>query len=66
MTSFTLSGNNAYMGTLYAPECDLTLNGGGTNILDYQGACAVRSFASHGQLSFHFDRNLKRIGFMRY
>jgi len=63
MTSFTLSGNNAYMGTIYAPECNVTLNGGGNNTIDYQGACVVKSFGSNGHFNLHYDKNLSRIGF---
>ncbi len=63
MTTFTLSGNNAYMGTIYAPQCDVTLNGGGNNTIDYQGACVVKSFTSNGHFNLHYDKNLSRIGF---
>jgi type II secretory pathway pseudopilin PulG len=64
MNSFTLSGNNTYMGTVYAPECDMTLNGTGNNTtVDYQGACVVRSFNSNGHFNLHYDKNLSRIGF---
>ena len=63
MTKFTLSGNNAYMGTIYAPECDLTLNGSGNSPIDYQGACVIRSFTSNGHFGLHYDKNLSRVGF---
>jgi len=63
MTTFILSGNNAYMGTIYAPQCAVTLNGGGNNTIDYQGACVVKSFSSNGHFNLHYDKNLSRVGF---
>ena len=58
----TLSGNDVFLGTIYAPSSDLTLSGGGNNILDYQGAIAVNTIGMNGHFNFHFDENLKRKG----
>ena len=62
MTSFTLSGNDTYMGTIYAPEAAFTLNGGGSGGLDYQGALVVSSVTMNGHFNVHYDKNLSRVG----
>ncbi len=62
MTSFTLTGNDSYMGTLYAPQGSLTLSGGGSGILDYQGAIVVASISMNGRFNVHYDKNLSRTG----
>jgi hypothetical protein len=59
-TSITMSGNASYIGTVYAPEAAITLNGGGGNGLDYQGAMVVNSLTSNGHFSMHYDQNLAR------
>jgi hypothetical protein len=64
-TTIALSGNDAFMGTIYAPYADLSLSGGGSDSLDYQGAIAVRSIGMNGHFNFHFDENLKRNGPVR-
>jgi hypothetical protein len=58
--TISLSGNDVFLGTIYAPSADLTLNGGGNNTLDYQGACAVKTISMTGHFNFHFDENLKQ------
>jgi len=61
--SMTWSGNQTYLGTVYAPEADLTLNGGGnTSTNDFQGACVARSLTMNGHFNFHFDESLKAHG----
>jgi hypothetical protein len=64
-TSITLSGNDTFLGTIYAPGADLTLSGGGSNNLDYQGAVSVGTIHMNGHFNFHFDENLKRSGPIR-
>jgi hypothetical protein len=64
-TSITLSGNDTFLGAIYAPSADLTLGGGGSNNLDYQGAVAVSTIHMNGHFNFHFDENLKRSGAIR-
>jgi hypothetical protein len=61
-TSLSWSGNAQYVGTVYAPEATFTLGGGGNNVMDYQGACVVKSVVLNGKFSFHFDEDLKRHG----
>jgi hypothetical protein len=60
-TSFTLNGNNAFMGTVYAPESDFSLKGSGTTG-EFQGACVVKSVTMTGNFNFHYDKNLSRTG----
>jgi hypothetical protein len=64
-TSIALSGNNVFLGSIYAPSAALTLSGGGNNIIDFQGACAVRTIGMNGHYNFHFDENLRRKGPIR-
>jgi hypothetical protein len=61
-TSISLSGNDSFLGTIYAPNADLSMSGGGSNNLDYQGACAVNNVTMNGHFNFHFDENLIRKG----
>ena len=61
-TSASWSGNAEYIGTVYAPEAQFTLGGGGNNNRDYQGSCVVKSVIMNGHFNFHYDENLKKIG----
>jgi hypothetical protein len=68
-TSINLSGNNAFLGTFYAPNADFKLSGSGTGgsttnavQVDFQGACVVKTINMNGHFRFHFDENLKRKG----
>jgi len=61
-TSVTLGGNGQYVGTLYAPEANLSYNGGGVNTLDFQGACVIYSADINGHFNLHYDINLARTG----
>jgi hypothetical protein len=64
-TSISLSGNDSFLGSIYAPNASLTMSGGGSSTFDYQGACAVSQINMNGHFNFHFDENLKRSGPMR-
>ncbi len=61
-TDIKWGGNNAYVGTVYAPQASFTCGGGGNNTYDYQGACVVSSVNLNGHFNFHFDENLRRRG----
>ncbi len=63
-TSLNWSGNNEYIGTVFAPEASFTLGGGGTSKsgYDYQGSCVVLSVSMNGHFNFHYDQNLRRAG----
>jgi hypothetical protein len=54
-------GNDAYKGTVYAPQAVFTLAGGGSGApIDYMGACVVYQVVINGHFNFHYDENLKR------
>jgi len=61
-TEVTWTGNDQYVGTVYAPQAVFKLGGGGQNILDYQGSCVVKSVTMDGRFNFHYDENLRRRG----
>jgi hypothetical protein len=56
------NGNNTYVGTVYAPEADFSLGGGGNSIMDYQGSAVTMSASLNGHFNVHYDENLKRNG----
>lgn len=59
-TAVTWGGNNAYKGTVYAPQATFTMGGGGSTTYDFQGGCVVNSAVINGHFNFHFDENLKK------
>ena len=61
-TSLTWSGNQTYVGTVYAPNADFVLGGGGNNNYDYQGATVVKNVRMNGHFNVHYDENLGRRG----
>lgn len=61
-TSLAWSGNNNYVGTIYAPEADLSLGGGGSSILDYEGSIVGNSASLNGHFDIHYDEALGRSG----
>jgi hypothetical protein len=61
LNSFTLSGNAAFIGTIYAPDADFTGNGGGS-AGDSAGGMVVRSVTLHGHWGFHYDESLQNNG----
>lgn len=59
-TSIGLAGNATYMGTIYAPEATITLNGGGNSTTnDFQGGMIVNALNLKGHFNMHFDENLQ-------
>jgi hypothetical protein len=58
VTSFSLSGNGSFTGILVAPTVDLTLNGGGSNPIDFIGCAMVNSATLNGHFHFHYDECL--------
>ena len=62
VTSITYGGNSCFVGAIYAPEANLTLNGGGTNN-GLIGASVTKSIdALNGHYDFHFDEDLLSSG----
>jgi hypothetical protein len=62
----TLSGNSALVGTIYAPQADFTLGGGGTTVYDFVGASITKNVTMNGHYNFHYDENLRRVGPQRW
>jgi Tfp pilus assembly protein PilX len=62
LTTISWSGNGSYMGTVYAPEANLTAGGGGSAIYDFQGSVVCNTVSMNGHFNFHYDENLRRNG----
>ncbi|MEY2408555.1 MAG: hypothetical protein QOF48_1225 [Verrucomicrobiota bacterium] len=65
VTSITLSGNAGFTGTIYAPNANFTMNGGGNNTTDFIGASITKSVTMHGHFNFHYDEALGRVAATR-
>ena len=61
VTSVTYGGNSSFIGVIYAPEADLTLNGGGNNN-GLIGASITKTITMNGHYNFHFDEDLLTSG----
>lgn len=61
-TQIRFMGNAGFIGTIYAPEADFSLGGGGSSTYDFIGASTTRSVQMNGHFNFHFDENLLREG----
>jgi hypothetical protein len=62
VTSITYGGNSSFIGAIYAPEANLTLNGGGNNN-GLTGSSITKSIvAMNGHYNFHFDEDLLTAG----
>jgi len=62
VTQITYGGNSSFVGVVYAPEANLTLNGGGNNN-GLMGASVTKSInALNGHYNFHFDEDLLTAG----
>jgi hypothetical protein len=65
-TKFAFSGNSALVGTIYAPQADFTLGGGGSTVYDFIGASITKTVQMNGHYNFHYDENLQRVGPQRW
>lgn len=61
-TSVTFSGNAGFTGTIYAPNAEFRMNGGGNNATDFVGASITRSVTLNGHFNFHYDEALGSFG----
>lgn len=61
-TSFNMTGNAAWTGTIYAPEANIKLGGGGANTYDIVGAIIGSTITMNGHFNFHFDEALLGSG----
>jgi hypothetical protein len=62
VTSISFSGNASFTGTIYAPNADFTLNGSGTDTIDFIGASITKTAKMNGHFNFHYDEALRFIG----
>ncbi len=58
--SIDISGNAAFTGVIYAPQADITMNGGGNNVYDVVGAIVGNTAKMNGHFKFHYDEALGR------
>jgi hypothetical protein len=58
----SLPSNGDFTGAIYAPEADFHLNGGGSTLLHFCGACVARSIQVNGLYKFHYDEALGEFG----
>jgi len=61
-TSVSLTGNASFTGTIYAPEADIKLGGGGNSTYDFVGSIIGNTVTMNGHFDFHFDENLLAAG----
>jgi hypothetical protein len=64
-TKITYSGNSIFVGTIYAPDADLKLSGGGSSTFDINGSVIAKSVTFSGHFMFHFDEDLINSGASR-
>jgi hypothetical protein len=62
VTNIQFSGNADFTGTIYAPNADFRLNGGGNNPIDFIGASITKSARMNGHFNFHYDEALRVMG----
>ncbi|MEW6301881.1 MAG: hypothetical protein AB1705_00310 [Verrucomicrobiota bacterium] len=55
-----LSGNGTLISTIYAPDAEMKMSGGGTDIIDFSGAAIVGKVTGSGSFRFHYDEALGR------
>jgi hypothetical protein len=61
-TSLALGGNAEFRGTIYAPNADFTLSGGGNTVTDFIGSSITKTVKMDGKFNFHYDEALRRVG----
>ncbi|MBI2948407.1 MAG: hypothetical protein HYY23_12250 [Verrucomicrobia bacterium] len=52
------SGNSGFIGTIYAPNAEFKLSGGGSDSVDFVGASITGQVTMSGHYNFHFDESL--------
>ena len=65
-TQLALGGNATFVGSVYAPNADVTLKGGGSTVKDFCGAIVAKSIVFGGNYNFHFDEALTRGRFRNF
>lgn len=57
-----ITGNAEFTGTVYAPNANMTLGGGGSVDYDFVGASVTKSVKMNGHYKFHYDESLGMFG----
>ena len=58
-TRIDITGNGAFYGTIYAPEADFYLKGGGkSSTEDFTGSSITKNTTMTGNFNFHYDESL--------
>ena len=57
-TSLNFQANGAFTGTIYAPNADFALGGGGNDTYDFIGATVTKTLTMTGHFHFHYDESL--------
>lgn len=61
-TSFAWDNVAVGVGTVYAPEANVTLSGRGITNTDFTGSFVGNSFLFNGEVNIHYDENLAKAG----
>jgi hypothetical protein len=61
-TSVQFGGNANFIGTIYAPQANFSLGGGGNDEYDFVGASVTKTVTMNGKFNFHYDENLAKTG----
>ena len=61
-TSVSFGGNAAFIGTIYCPNADFTIGGGGNDVYDFEGSVMAKTIKVNGHYNFHYDESLARTG----
>lgn len=59
--AISFNGNTSFEGVIYAPDAELSCNGGGTG-LNLCGASLTKSVKMNGSFNFHYDEALRNEG----
>ena len=61
-TTVSFGDNASFIGTIYCPNADFTIGGGGNDVYDFEGSIMSKTIKMNGHYNFHFDENLARSG----
>ncbi|HYE30717.1 MAG TPA: hypothetical protein VEH27_04770 [Methylomirabilota bacterium] len=61
-TSLSMGGNATFIGSIYAPQAAMVMNGGGSTVTDFVGASITGSVKMNGHYNFHYDEGLGKWG----
>ena len=60
--NIALGGNGSFCGVIFAPNAELSISGGGSDVIDFLGAIIARIVDVKGHMNFHFDEATTRLG----